>query len=352
MKRMGDRGPSERQDEHVANRLPRSGPRGITFDVPSVLLTLLSGGALILVVVGVTTGSIGMFLNPRIVPRTVIALAALVLVSGVHSAWSVRFHARPDSHSTADGHQHTGHRHASGLRRLLPFVVALVLVPAAARHASADYSDIRLFVPGGTVSRGVVPDPARTGAAATETTAVGETGWVGPANAELLAEVAALAQEPAPGDDPVGRAQLPADGPIVLENDTFDPVVQALWDDPASFQGRTVRLTGFVYRRPEWNSRRFVAARMLIWCCVADAMVTGVLVDPGDHGDVPRDRQWIEIEGTLGVTDRFTAGSIEMVAVPTLTQIEWHQVSPPAQEYIFSDVATAGLTPASGVDSR
>jgi uncharacterized repeat protein (TIGR03943 family) len=274
-----------------------------------------------------------MILNPRILPRTIAALAVLTAISLTVAFQGVL--------RNKGGVSVTG-------RTLSALLLPLILVPAALRHSSADYADLRLFRSGtsgmeGSASTGAffLPEGA-DGAGVGVAADVGERPGtrVGPENPELLSAVdSALAEldsappGPAPPDSP---PDIPDGGAIAITDDRFDAVVGYLWDNPQDLAGRTVTMTAFVYRRPGWQGNHFVAARMLIWCCVADAMVIGVLVDTGESRDVPTDRQWIEIEGTLKVTSQFDAGRTVMQNVPTLVDIRWRPVAPPENgEYVF-----------------
>ncbi|WP_233498603.1 TIGR03943 family protein [Blastococcus sp. TF02A-26] len=69
--------------------------------------------------------------------------------------------------------------------------------------------------------------------------------------------------------------------------------LRALSGDSSAFEGRRIRLTGFVSPR---EGGGWYVSRIAISCCAADAIGITVVVD-GDRGDLAPD-QWVEVIGT------------------------------------------------------
>lgn len=91
--------------------------------------------------------------------------------------------------------------------------------------------------------------------------------------------------------------------------------------DPALFQDKPARLTGFISPTPNNDPNVFYVSRFVITCCAVDAQPVGVPVyKPGWQAAHQRDR-WIEIRGTFMRNPQ--ADSIPIVLDPkTITPIE------------------------------
>jgi putative membrane protein len=259
-------------------------------------------GALGILIGAIRSGAITSFLNPRIIPRTLIGASALLIIAVLALVHAIR---------DRGGHDHG---HESLMRRIAPLLVPFILLPAAALHQSADLSGMRIFVPGRS------SETALLEAVAAETGPLTLAQSVAPATPDRAAAAAALAA---------------VTGPIVLTDETFATITELIWDDPAAFAGREVTLTAFVYRRPDWPGDTWVAARLSIWCCVADAAVVGLLARNEDEGGRPPEGQWVRLTGTLGVRPSFAPGSVAMTNVPELHPVRWERTAPPQQEYVF-----------------
>ncbi|MBN1680099.1 MAG: TIGR03943 family protein [Anaerolineae bacterium] len=79
--------------------------------------------------------------------------------------------------------------------------------------------------------------------------------------------------------------------------------------DLNAFNGQEADVSGFVYRdaRFEGDPARFMVARFVISCCVADAQAIGLVVSWPDGASLPDD-SWVRIRGT------FEAGEFDGMA--------------------------------------
>ncbi len=348
--------------------------------VVRVITAVVAVGIFGTLVVTAIDGSVRAILNPRILPRTLIGAGVFAVAAVI---WAVDGLLRPQPNGLSPA-------------ALWPLLVPVLLLPAAAQSTTSDYSQIRLFTAGGSggaprdaaaeagvpLGRGALgavvtssahtpasqaaptnapnaPDISGAGTAAGTEREELATGWVDGANPELLAAIAET-ERPAP-DQPIppdsltgmGRGSGPeslsperraeitelagTQGPITIDTDTFSRRINLIWDDPERFAGEEVRLTGFVYRRPDWPVDTFVVARLSIWCCAADAAVVGLLARADRAATAPSDGQWVELSGTLGVRDEFRTGSVAMEHMPELTALEWTTIEAPRFEYVFPE---------------
>lgn len=282
---------------------------------PRLVAATVVVGAALLVVAGIGSGTITRFLSPSVVPRTAVGAAVLIAMAVIWAVRGLRHHATD----------------RSAIRSVWPVVVPLVLLPAALASTSAEQSRTRPLA----VGRGT-------------TAAIGSgTSWVEAPNPDLAAAVDSVYEAehgvpPAPPPRDAERAAAIAalaavDGPIVVDAERFSRRVNLIWDDPDRFVGHAVRLEGFVYRRPDWPLTTFVAARMLMWCCAADAAVIGIPVAMDTAATAPETGQWIAVEGTLAVRDSFVSGVTRMEHLPEIRSATWRPISVPRQEYVFPE---------------
>jgi uncharacterized repeat protein (TIGR03943 family) len=69
-----------------------------------------------------------------------------------------------------------------------------------------------------------------------------------------------------------------------------------------SFVGKTINLSGFVYRDEDMSDNQFVIGRFTVQCCSADAAPYGVLVQ-FDKGNLYATDQWIQLTGKIDQTE-------------------------------------------------
>ncbi|MBM7649898.1 putative membrane protein [Bacillus ectoiniformans] len=92
--------------------------------------------------------------------------------------------------------------------------------------------------------------------------------------------------------------------------------------------GRTISVTGFVYKEKDFNHNQLVISRFMITHCVADASIVGFLSEfPKDPGI--KEDTWIKVNGTL---DTMTYNGAE---VPYLKITEWEQIAEPVNPYLY-----------------
>ncbi|HEY9595171.1 MAG TPA: TIGR03943 family protein [Spirochaetia bacterium] len=122
-------------------------------------------------------------------------------------------------------------------------------------------------------------------------------------------------------------SSIPTRGTIVLDEENYTAFYNAIYDDPQKYAGRTVTVTGFVYRGAPLTRRgEFVTAREMMWCCAVDVATIGFISRLSD-GEAPPENEWVSVTGVLGVTDFVKPGSdggsrVPYLAVTTLRHME------------------------------
>jgi uncharacterized repeat protein (TIGR03943 family) len=87
-----------------------------------------------------------------------------------------------------------------------------------------------------------------------------------------------------------------------------------------SFQGKTIELSGFVYRDENMSDNQFVIGRFTVQCCSADAAPYGVLVQY-EKGNLFATDQWIQITGKIDQTT-FNGTKLMIIEADRIQKIE------------------------------
>lgn len=115
---------------------------------------------------------------------------------------------------------------------------------------------------------------------------------------------------------------------IEMEEDIFSVYYERIMSNPKEFQGRKIRISGFVYREDGMELNQLVISRFLITHCIADASFIGLLTQFEQASNFKEDT-WLVIEGTLDIT---TYNGVEL---PILKATEWKVMDEPAQPYVY-----------------
>lgn len=115
---------------------------------------------------------------------------------------------------------------------------------------------------------------------------------------------------------------------IALEDDIFAPYFEKIISEPKEFQGKKIKLRGFVYREEGMGENQLIISRFLITHCIADASIIGLLTEFEEAKKLTEDT-WLELEGTLDVT------IYNGVEIPILRAQEWNVIEVPETPYIY-----------------
>lgn len=115
---------------------------------------------------------------------------------------------------------------------------------------------------------------------------------------------------------------------IEMNEDIFISYYNQINENPKLFEGRTIKLSGFVFKEGDFSENQFVLARYLITHCVADASVIGFLSELEGANRLQQD-SWVEIEGKMAV------GTYEGYELPIIKVTKWNITTEPKEPYIF-----------------
>ncbi|MCS1382607.1 TIGR03943 family protein [Lysinibacillus sphaericus] len=120
-----------------------------------------------------------------------------------------------------------------------------------------------------------------------------------------------------------------AQNPIVeMTNYIFSVYYEDINNNLSQYQGKKIRLSGFVLKETDLLENQFVISRFLITHCVADASIIGFLTEMPEAASLQED-SWIEAEGTIDI------GYYNGVELPIIRIEQWKNIQEPAEPYIY-----------------
>ncbi|MFC4356240.1 TIGR03943 family putative permease subunit [Chryseomicrobium palamuruense] len=117
-------------------------------------------------------------------------------------------------------------------------------------------------------------------------------------------------------------------GTIQMSEDMFSSFYGAINETPANYNGRSIKISGFVFRDEGFNSNQLVVSRFMITHCIADASILGFLTEFEETNMFPEDT-WLEIEGVLDTTN------FDGFEMPIIKATNWKVINEPDEPYVY-----------------
>jgi len=89
---------------------------------------------------------------------------------------------------------------------------------------------------------------------------------------------------------------------ITKENYYF--IVNDIYSAPEKYEGKRISVDGFVYKSKKLRNCDFIIARLIIYCCAADAGIGGFITDASGINEVFRKDEWLRVDGVLRLEER------------------------------------------------
>ncbi|MDN4494917.1 TIGR03943 family putative permease subunit [Ureibacillus aquaedulcis] len=115
---------------------------------------------------------------------------------------------------------------------------------------------------------------------------------------------------------------------IQMTEDMFSTYYGEINDNLESYVGKTIKMSGFVFKEEGLTGNQLVISRFLITHCVADASIIGFLTEFTGAVTIQEDA-WVEIEGVLEV------GNYNGYDLPLLKATSLNVVEEPSEPYIY-----------------
>jgi putative membrane protein len=142
---------------------------------------------------------------------------------------------------------------------------------------------------------------------------VGKTGFAVTAAAQdTTATTAFVGADSAAGQSDSASEELPgldvANKTITVDDDDFSMWVTELYVHMQQYEGYNISMTGYIFKDPKiLGEGQFVPARLMMSCCVADLVPSGI-VCLYSNADILKQDVWVTVEGTLTVGERTVDG--------------------------------------------
>jgi putative membrane protein len=115
---------------------------------------------------------------------------------------------------------------------------------------------------------------------------------------------------------------------IHMKDNVYSAYYETMHMAPEVFEGKRIKVLGFVYREEGFLDNEVVIARFMISHCVADASIVGFLALLDDASKYETDT-WVEIEGVIKLT-QYNDMQLPAIVVESLKEID-----EPEEPYIF-----------------
>ncbi|MFN2311978.1 MAG: TIGR03943 family protein [Spirochaetia bacterium] len=129
-------------------------------------------------------------------------------------------------------------------------------------------------------------------------------------------------------------SELPAIGRIEFDDRSYYTYYNEIYDAMESMVGREIRVTGFVHREEHLGGNQFIVARMMLWCCTADAMMLG-FHGSYDQGRIPPENTWVDVTGTLEVASYHNPHTRGDYSIPSIRVSSIAPADEPEFEYVI-----------------
>jgi putative membrane protein len=266
--------------------------RRLNFNAALKILLLLGFAAFFLITI--FTGSVNLYVHPRVIPYMVFASAAMIVIAillfqdlfrptgGKVNSWPLLFF-------------------------VIPLIMAFTLPAESFDSSSGTTGEIRL--------------------SATETfsddSADSEQDEENPEDDDSAAGDTDAEEENEDEEDSLLR-----DGVMLLDSDNYYEGLCEIYTDIDKYRGTPILLEGFVFNEnSSFGDNMFVPARLLMVCCAADMQTVGLLCLYDGASELEADA-WVTVSGTVDKTELdgelvpcIVAESVELTEEPSETYI-------------------------------
>ena len=246
----------------------------------SLEIILLAGFA-VFFIRAAATGSVSLYVHPRVVPFIIFAAIAMLIIALVRVGDLFRS-------------RHDGRKALPLIFFIIPLVMAFTIPPQSFDSTTGTLGDIRLS---------------------------SEAKEVAPQSDKPL-------EEGVPPGDEQDVETAPARSTLVMDTENYAQCLGDVSADLESYIGMPIEILGFVYHDEQFKADEFVTARLMMVCCAADMQPVGFLCRY-DGAETLKSDSWITVNGVIGKTE-FNGETIPYVKVDHIDEAQ-----KPDQDYIY-----------------
>lgn len=119
---------------------------------------------------------------------------------------------------------------------------------------------------------------------------------------------------------------------IEIQDYNYLRELDMIWNNLDKYKGKTIIISGFVYKEDNFSEKEFAVARMLMTCCAADAQIIGFMANWANANELEKD-QWVRVYGTIDSTKYKKDGKNES-AYPLIKVDKLEKINKPENIYI------------------
>lgn len=117
---------------------------------------------------------------------------------------------------------------------------------------------------------------------------------------------------------------------VELDSTNYTSFLKECHENIDNYLGYNIRVTGYVYRIPDFEENQFVLARTMLYDSNHQAVVVGIMCDCNSSKDY-EDYSWVTIEGTIAKGNYH--GDIPIVQVSTISRSKM-----PPNEFVYEPI--------------
>ncbi|WP_096199640.1 TIGR03943 family putative permease subunit [Bacillus sp. FJAT-45350] len=123
-------------------------------------------------------------------------------------------------------------------------------------------------------------------------------------------------------------ATLDREEQITITDDTFAEITGNILQDPESYNGYTVQLSGMLHKAQGLTDTQYILSRFQVTHCVADATVINLIVEFDEHPHFHEHDSWVRIIGEIRVI------KTEEKVIPIIQVLQWEKIEMPDNPYV------------------
>ncbi len=275
------------------------------FNIEALIKAVIMLGFALFFYMTIRSGSVQLYVHPRIVPYMKFSIAAMLLIA----AFLVRSAFMP---------QVTRVKTAYLLFFIIPLAASFLIPPSVMDTSGLSGSNFK-------TSQQPKTGPASEGSLSSDFTSPEDVGSLineYPGTSEELYEIPEYQEEPIDT-----QPQLQGDK-VIVDDANF-----AVWNDELyynvdKYDGKSIEIKGQVLKDSELNPDEFVVVRFMMSCCTADLQPIGIICRYNAAGKL-ESNAWIKINGKI-VQDSYEGELYPLIEVESV-----ENAAKPQEEYIY-----------------
>lgn len=137
-----------------------------------------------------------------------------------------------------------------------------------------------------------------------------------------------------PGDSVKADLSLTSEGDVFkIDKENFYSASEQIFSSPGSYINRKIRITGFVHKSKKLKDKRYIIARLVMYCCAADAGITGVIFNSEKSGGSFKKDEWIELYGHIELQIAGSGGNGD--EAPVLVVESYKRIPAESSPYVY-----------------